>query len=91
MAEARGMRVEDRGGGEAGRNPPQAALATGKTGIPLGAQQAVRSVQEPLSESYSVMSVSLRPHGLYSPWNSPGQNTGVGSNLGLPCCKFFTV
>ena len=19
------------------------------------------------------------PHGLYSPWNSPGQNTGVGS------------
>ena len=23
--------------------------------------------------------VSLRPHGLYSPWNSPGQNTGVGS------------
>ena len=21
----------------------------------------------------------LRPHGLYSPWNSPGQNTGVGS------------
>ena len=22
---------------------------------------------------------SLRPHGLLSPWNSPGQNTGVGS------------
>ena len=21
----------------------------------------------------------LRPQGLYSPWNSPGQNTGVGS------------
>ena len=21
----------------------------------------------------------MRPHGLYSPWNSPGQNTGVGS------------
>ena len=31
------------------------------------------------SESCSVMSDSLRPHGLYSPWNSPGQNTGVGS------------
>ena len=42
---------------------------------------------------------SLRPHGLYSPWNSPGQNTGVGSlslvqgifpiqgsNPGLPHC-----
>ena len=30
-------------------------------------------------ESYSVASHSLRPYGLYSPWNSPGQNTGVGS------------
>ena len=27
----------------------------------------------------SVMSDSLRPHGLYSPWNSLGQNTGVSS------------
>ena len=25
------------------------------------------------------MSDSLRPHGLHSPWNSPGQNTEVGS------------
>ena len=25
------------------------------------------------------MSNSLWPYGLYSPWNSPGQNTGVGS------------
>ena len=32
-----------------------------------------------MSESLSVMSNSLGPHGLYSPWNSPGQNTGVGS------------
>ena len=31
------------------------------------------------SESCSVMSSSLRHHGLYSPWNSPGQNTGIGS------------
>ena len=31
------------------------------------------------SESHSAMSDSLWPHGLYSPWNSPGQNTGVGS------------
>ena len=23
--------------------------------------------------------LTLRPHGLYSPWNSPGRNTGVGS------------
>ena len=52
------------------------------------------------SESHSVMSDSLGPHGLYSPWNSPGQNTGVGSlsllqgifptqelNPGLPYCR----
>ena len=31
------------------------------------------------SESHSVKSNSLQPHWLYSPWNSPGQNTGVGS------------
>ena len=30
-------------------------------------------------ESRSVVSDSLRPQGLYSPWTSPGQNTGVGS------------
>ena len=30
------------------------------------------------SESRSVLSDSLGPHGLYSPWNSPGQNTGEG-------------
>ena len=31
------------------------------------------------SESRSVLSNSLRPHGLYSSWKPPGQNTGVGS------------
>ena len=31
------------------------------------------------SESHSVVSDSLQPHRLYSPWNSPGKNTGVGS------------
>ena len=31
------------------------------------------------SESHSVVSDSLRQHWLYSPWNSPGKNTGVGS------------
>ena len=31
------------------------------------------------SESCSVVSDSLRPHGLYGPRNSPAQNTGVGS------------
>ena len=31
-----------------------------------------------VSESHSVVSDSLRSHGLYGPWNSPGQNLGVG-------------
>ena len=31
------------------------------------------------SESRSVVSHSFRPHGLCSPWNSPGQSPGVGS------------
>ena len=52
------------------------------------------------SESHSVVSNSLWPHGIYSPWNSLGQNTGVGnlcllqgifptqgSNPGLPQCR----
>ena len=52
------------------------------------------------SESLSFVSNSLWPHGLYSPWNSPGQNTGVsrhslpkgifpnqGLNTGLPHCR----
>ena len=48
------------------------------------------------------MSNSLRTHGLYSPWNSPGQNTGMGnlspfqgifpterSKPGLPHCRWI--
>ena len=54
------------------------------------------------SESHSVMSDSLQPHGLYSPWTSLGQNIGVGSlslllgifptqrsNPGLPHCRWI--
>ena len=54
------------------------------------------------SESHLVVSNSLRPHRLYSPWNSPGQNTGVDSlslpqgifptqdsNPGLPHCRWI--
>ena len=40
---------------------------------------SILSVLQSGSESHSVVSYSLQPHGLYSPWNSPGQNTGVGS------------
>ena len=31
------------------------------------------------SETHSAVSSSFQLHGLHSPWNSPGQNTGVGS------------
>ena len=54
------------------------------------------------NESRSVVSDSWWPRGLYSPWNSPGQNTGVcslslllgvfptlGSNPGLPHCRWI--
>ena len=37
------------------------------------------SILESESESHSVMSNSLQPYGLYSLWNSLGQNTGVGT------------
>ena len=36
------------------------------------------------NESHSVVSDSLQPHGLYSPWNSLGQNTGVGKPFPSP-------
>ena len=37
------------------------------------------SNKDPESERRSFVSDSLQPHSLYGPWNSPGQNTGVGS------------
>ena len=59
-----------------------------------------KSSGKPWSESRLVVYDPLQPHGLYSPWNSLGQNTGVGSitllqgifptqglNPGLLCCK----
>ena len=57
-----------------------------------------RQKQESENESHSVVSNSLRP-----PWNSPGQNTAVGSgsllqgvlptqglNPGLPYCRWIS-
>ena len=56
------------------------------------------------NEIRSVVSDSLWPHELYSLWNSPGHNTGVGSlsllqgifptqglNPGLPHCRRFST
>ena len=52
-----------------------------------------------MNESHSVVSHSLQPNGLYSPWNSPDQNNGMepsllqgvfpaqGLNPGLPHCR----
>ena len=39
----------------------------------------IESLTHQVKWKLSVMSHSLRPSGLYSPWNSAGQNTGVGS------------
>ena len=45
----------------------------------MAEQESVSQSDVGESESFSVMSDSLRPHGLYSLWNSLGQETGVGS------------
>ena len=37
------------------------------------------SSKQCVCENRSIISDSLWPYGLYSPWNSPGQTTGVGS------------
>ena len=76
-------------------SPQKRALLT-KLSLPI----LPPSAPESESESHSVLSGSLQTHGLHSPWNSPGQNTGVGSlsllqgifptkgsNPGLPHCR----
>ena len=50
-----------------------------KLKIELPYDPAIPLLHESERGSYSVVPDSLRPRGLYSPWNSPGQNTGVGS------------
>ena len=67
-------------------------------------QKICSDLYEYMNESCSVVSDCLRPHGLGSPWNSPGQDTGVrslsllqgifptqdsNSNPGLPHCKWI--
>ena len=78
-----------------GTEPMSPVLAVDS--LPLSHQGSHREGVKSESESHSVV---LQPHGLYSPWNSPGQNTGVGSlsllqeifptqglNPGLPHCR----
>ena len=63
-------------------------------------RNAMTNLKESESESCSVLSDSLELLGLYSPWNFPGQNTGMGncslfqgifptqgSNPGRPHCR----
>ena len=62
----------------------------------------IRWIRSEESESHSVVSDSLQPHELYSPWDSPGQNSEMGSlsllqgifpthgwNPGLPHCSWI--
>ena len=85
------------------KNMPEMRLSLHFTSLPWISKNTVR-IFFPNSqfnpESGSVISDSLWPHGLYSPWNSQVQNTGVGSlslfqgifptqgsNPGLPHCR----
>ena len=74
---------------------PQASGQAGEMGAQDSSGTVTHRVPEPLpwvptgqirpqsrrseSESHSVVSDSLLPHGLCSPWHSPGQNAGLGS------------
>ena len=62
------------------RNWIQVSHIAGRFFTPWATQEAQQIASfESESESLSVLFDCLQPHGLYSPWNSPGQNTGVGS------------
>ena len=49
--------------------------------------KCLRTEKVKVKESSSVLSHYLWPHGIYSPWNSPGQNTEVGSFFLLQGCS----
>ena len=83
-------------------NPGRASQKALRIVPPIRSQGTVYISFLRQSASRSVVSDSLRPHRLYSPWNSPGQNTGVGrlsllqgifptqgSNPGLPHCRWI--
>ena len=61
--------------------PLSESVMPSQTSHPLSSPSSLAfslSQHQSASECHSVLSDSLQPHGLY-PWNSPGQNTGVGS------------
>ena len=46
--------------------------------VRISNRRPLQNIVRTLKVKVKVMSDSLQPHGLYNPWNSPGQNTGVG-------------
>ena len=58
---------------------PRAYCMSRLEALSLNPVKSLLRGEESESEGRSVVSNSLQLHGLYSPWNSPGQNTEVGS------------
>ena len=67
-----------------------------------GSTQSSRDAESEMTVKGAQSCPTLQPCGLYSPWNSPGQNTGVGSfsllqgifptqgsNPGFPHCRWI--
>ena len=87
-----------------GEGPCQYSAGSHQDGVLVVYGESLFQLVRITQVSCSVMSNSLLPHGLYSPWNSLGKNTGLGihsllqgifptqgSNPGLPhCSRFFT-
>ena len=82
------------GGAREGGQWLQVRDRVGRGGCPQGWQPGAGKLKVKVAQSC----LTLRLHGLYSPWNSPGQNTGVGSllkgifptqesNPGIPHCR----
>ena len=80
------MRPCSHPGSSAYGNTSLSITVTDGTWVTVGPQDNMQTPMETWdygseSGSRSVVSDSLQPHGLYSPWNSQGQNTGVGNFL----------
>ena len=61
------------------RDLTQVSLIAGRFFTSWATWEALSILEVKWSKIHSVMSNSLWPHELYSSWNSPGQNTGMGS------------
>ena len=81
-------------------SPTTPGIQTAFSPLRVGVSLLQMVIRQDETESRSVVSDSLRPHELYTSWNSPGRNTGVGSlsllqgtfptqgsNPGLPHCR----